>query len=298
MTRLEIEAFLAVIKYGSISSAAEKLYVTQPALSRRIRAVEEELGYRLLVRSKGVRSIELTEEGQAFIGVAEKLAYVYREACAISNLKQNPVLNVASVGSVSTYLLPNVLKKLVDGEVKCNLCFHNYHSYEAYGYVESGLVDVALISDDMYAKNVVTSPAFQSPFVVIGGPARSGALSIHPTDLKPEHEIRLPWNPEFDAWHERWFDVTVYPKVRLDQMSLLEEFLTDEHFAVVPALVAGKIRGGRLPFCRLEDGPPDEIIYYLTSGNKKGDMVERFLSLLQEELTSVNGVRSFLGSSS
>ena len=63
MTFLEIEAFLSIVQYGSFSAAAEKLYVTQPALGRRIRALEEELGYSLFVRNKGVRHVELTRQG-------------------------------------------------------------------------------------------------------------------------------------------------------------------------------------------------------------------------------------------
>ena len=43
MTQLEISSFLSVVKYDSISTAAEKLFVTQPALSRRLNALEREL---------------------------------------------------------------------------------------------------------------------------------------------------------------------------------------------------------------------------------------------------------------
>ena len=57
MTFLEIEAFLKIVQYGSFSAAAEKLYITQPALGRRIRALEEELGYLLFIRYKGVRHV-------------------------------------------------------------------------------------------------------------------------------------------------------------------------------------------------------------------------------------------------
>ena len=52
MTFLEIEAFLKIAQCGSFSAAAEKLYITQPALGRRIRALEEELGYSLFIRNK------------------------------------------------------------------------------------------------------------------------------------------------------------------------------------------------------------------------------------------------------
>ena len=47
MTQSEITAFLAIIQCGSFSSAAEHLYITQPALSRRIQALEKKVGYKL-----------------------------------------------------------------------------------------------------------------------------------------------------------------------------------------------------------------------------------------------------------
>ncbi len=293
MTRLEVEAFLAIIRYGSITAAAEKLYVTQPALSRRIRAMEKELGYELLVRNKGVRTVQLTEEGKAFIAVAEKLCYLYREAAAISNINQKPVLHLSSIGSVSTYLLPNVLHSFLQSQIY-NLCFHQHHSFEAYRYVESGLVDIALISDDMYAKGVITVPAFQEPFVLAGGESWQGVKIVHPKQLNPKREIRLPWNPEFDTWHEKWFDVTVYPNVSLDQMSLMEEFLTGENWAVVPLTVAKRLKRGGLHTCRIQEGPEDRIIYYLVPENRKQEIVGHFLGLLHQELVSIGGVNSFL----
>lgn len=293
MTRLEIEAFLAIVKHGSISAAAEMLYVSQPALSRRIHALEQELGYELLKRSKGIRSITLTEEGTAFVSVAEKWSHVYREARSLIHLRQKPTLNLASVGSVSTYLLPNVLRRIIAGESSYNLCFHQYHSFESYGYVESGLIDIALISDDMYHKTVTTVPAFEEPFVLVGSPAWNLIDKIHPTALNPQNEIRLPWNPEFDAWHERWFDASIYPRVQLDQMSLLEEFLTGENFAIVPLMVAQKIKNGTAHICQIEDGPENEIIYYLTHTDRgrKSELIDDFLQKLCDEIRQFNGVR-------
>lgn len=67
MTNLEIEAFLAVVRLGSITAAAQAIFITQPALSRRLQTLEEELGYPLFRRGKGQRNIQLTEEGKAFV---------------------------------------------------------------------------------------------------------------------------------------------------------------------------------------------------------------------------------------
>lgn len=294
MTRLEIEAFLTIIQTGSISAAAARLYVSQPALSRRIRAIEEELGYELFIRGKGVKTVTLTNEGNAFVSIAEKFIHLYREAGAVSSLNQPPILNLSAISSVSTYLLPSILKQMVTEEKRINLAFHNFHSREAYTYMESGMLDLALISDDIYSKEVITSPAFQEPFVLLGGPGFGGRDSVHPSELNPSCEVRLPWNPEFDAWHEKWFDITVAPKVRLDQMTLLEEFLTGDNFAVVPLLVARRIRNRDLTLCCLQEGPPDEIIYYLTRGRGKQEIIRYFLSLLHKELQKLDGIQSFL----
>ena len=52
--QLEHKYIYMVYQEGSISKAAEKLFITQPALSRRVHGLEEQLGYKLFLRSKGV----------------------------------------------------------------------------------------------------------------------------------------------------------------------------------------------------------------------------------------------------
>ncbi len=294
MTRLELQSFLEIIRSGSITAAADRIHISQPALSRRIRALEEELGYPLFSRGKGVRAVRLTDKGSLFIPVAEKFLRVYQEAAALSRLDQNPVLRLSAVGSLSTYLLPGVFHAFLD-QRRYNLSFNNCHSYEAYAFVESGMADLALISDDMYSREVATVPAFQEPFVFVGKTERKEGERVRPAELKAENEIRLPWNPEFDVWHERHFDGTVYPNVSLDHMTLLEEFLTGENWVIAPLTVARGLKGGRMSIRRVEDGPEDRIIYYLVSGDKKREMIDYFLELLHRELTAIEGIKSFLG---
>ena len=63
MTEQDVKIFLAVVRWGSISAAAEAMFITQPAVSRHIRELERELGCQLVRRGKGLRHIELTEQG-------------------------------------------------------------------------------------------------------------------------------------------------------------------------------------------------------------------------------------------
>src|SRR5213595_1301131 len=71
MDTRQLAAFCAVVERKSFSQAAERLGVTQPAVSLQIRSLEQRLGTRLLDRSG--RRVEPTEAGQRLYASAQKL---------------------------------------------------------------------------------------------------------------------------------------------------------------------------------------------------------------------------------
>ena len=71
MTQDEIATFLAIVKIGSISRAADLLYVSQSTISHRLSSLEAELGVQLILRQKGFRTIELTKDGEDFVSYLE-----------------------------------------------------------------------------------------------------------------------------------------------------------------------------------------------------------------------------------
>ncbi len=71
MTNLDIETFWAVVQHGTMTAAAEALYITQPTLSMRIRALEERVGTPLFVRGKGQRRRpEISDAGPTLAAAA------------------------------------------------------------------------------------------------------------------------------------------------------------------------------------------------------------------------------------
>ena len=88
MTNLDIETFWAVVQHGTMTAAAEALYITQPTLSMRIRALEERVGTPLFVRGKGQRRIQLTAAGQKFLTLARRWQRLLSETDALSELEQ------------------------------------------------------------------------------------------------------------------------------------------------------------------------------------------------------------------
>lgn len=293
MTKLEIEAFLTIIKCGNISTAADRLFVTQPAMSRRIASLEEELGYALFERGRGIRTIKLTEQGEAFLGIAERFQRLYAEAEEIPKKKSRPVLHISTINSLAAYLMPPILKKMIHGAGACSVIFKSGLSTDIYGYVERGEVDIGLVSDPQHSRKVNTFPVFRESFVFVGGETWKGTDRVYPEMLDPSLQIRLPWNPEYDMWHAKWFEADVMASLTADKMEFLEEYLEGEMWAVMPLLVAKRLKRNDIWLCPLERGPEDMTIYALTADSQKSELVMRFLHEVHEEVGKIEGIQSF-----
>ncbi len=279
MTRAELEAFESVVRYGSVTAAAEHIYLSQSALSRRLNALEKELGYSLFVRERGFRAVSLTREGELFVSVCEQLLRAYREAAALPKKLHRQMLHVGAVSSVTAYLMPAVLTEFVAREKQIHLEFSQVNSAQAYRLVESGYLDYALVSDFRYSQLAVPTPAWRQPYVLAAAKGKFDVTSpVSPTQLNPEDEILLPWSPEFQIWHDKWFHGS-NPRVTLNHMDLLSAFMTDDAFVVAPYSVAV-----HLPNCdiyTLQDGPNDRIIYELCADGEMSPQLLLFREYLR-----------------
>ncbi len=295
MTDQEIRIFLTAAKLGSLTAAADALYMTQPAVSKHIKLLEEELGFMLFERHQGKRQVTLTDEGREFLTLAGKWNLIRKEMMDIASPDRKETLNVSAVGSVSSYILPAALQSFIT-ETEWNLTFHNYHSAESYGYVGEGLIDLAIIADDMYNPNVETIPAFKEPMVLLATPSLSLNDTVHPSELNPAEEIGCSWTAEYDLWHSFWFPSTIRPKAELDQMSLMENFFTwMEGWAIAPLSVALSIeKNSNAKIHQMKDGPEDRIIYYLLGRKRKPALSKAFLSHLDRALKSYPEIESYI----
>ncbi|MEE9220384.1 MAG: selenium metabolism-associated LysR family transcriptional regulator [candidate division NC10 bacterium] len=113
MNLSQLKAFLAVAQDRSFSRAAEKLYLTQPAVSKQIQALEEALGMRLFDRVG--RSILLTQAGNILHDHAHIAFQTLEEAReTINQLRglQRGHLRISAASTIGTYMLPQPLGEL------------------------------------------------------------------------------------------------------------------------------------------------------------------------------------------
>ena len=103
--------FIGVAEEENVSRAALKLHVSQPALSRQIRDLEDELGFLLLERS--AKSVHLTEAGRAFLiearAVLQRAEEAVKAARAIAT-GQSGELHVGYAPSITARILPQILR--------------------------------------------------------------------------------------------------------------------------------------------------------------------------------------------
>src|SRR5215208_5645266 len=99
--------FVAVAEAENVSRAALKLHVSQPALSRQVRDLEEELGFALFER--GAKSVRLTEAGRVFLieacGVLQRVDEAVKAARAAATSSRSE-LHVAYAPTLSARVLP------------------------------------------------------------------------------------------------------------------------------------------------------------------------------------------------
>lgn len=107
----QIRAFINVASLRSFSAAAEKLFISQPSISVRIKALEEELGVVLLDRSTG-REPTLTEAGRLFLDYAQSIVNLEdecREKLSGQLESAGGLVHVGASTVPGTYLLPFLL---------------------------------------------------------------------------------------------------------------------------------------------------------------------------------------------
>ncbi|HJC48218.1 MAG TPA: LysR family transcriptional regulator [Candidatus Lachnoclostridium pullistercoris] len=300
MTLLEIEAFLAVVKYGTLSTAAQNLYITQPALTRRIQVMEEELGYPLFIRRKGYREVKLTEEGTEFYRIAWKWQRLWEETNSISANKDRETLAVASVDSLNHNMLWDLFLKFTEQGYLLRL--YNAFSEDTYRYMERGIYDLAFITLQDYSQPLPSRtqvrPAYREAFVVASYgelPNDNGWIELEA--LQEDKEIFVAWNKEFKEWHANHFNEMISPVVVLEHAILALYFLKGDYWTFAPYTTGERFRKNGAHIYELKEAPPYQMIYYLFNGNEKQSAIRKFLELLNAKLKTMppDKIQSFLG---
>ena len=151
MTFVDIRYILAVSEEGNLTRAAQKLYVSQPALSQRLQKVENELQTSLFTRTTG--GLELTHDGLLFVEMAKSILGIYDEfrEKTISTTEDKPYkLRIGIPPNQSRMTTPFLAEKFSLIHPSIQLVFKNGNSDWIEDALISEKIDVGVIHYPMY----------------------------------------------------------------------------------------------------------------------------------------------------
>lgn len=288
MDLTDMQIYLAIVKYNSISKAAEFLFLSQSNISRRLKLLEEEIGVQLIYRCKGKNEIELTDRGKDFIDIAQKWLDAYEEAISLYKRQSRIELSVAGVHSLNFYVLGPLYHDLVSCDPSIELSLHTHHTWEIYDMMNSRQLDIGFVNSVADYPNIVAEPTIREKFCVIrkaAGASRSGV--VHPKELDPDMEIYHIWFPEYQQWHDHWWTPNKSSVVKMNTLPMIEYFLDDKgYWSIVPSSAAKKLQADiPLEVLELTTPPPDKVCYLLRLKHPRSGSI-RGLEIFEKRLSA------------
>jgi LysR family hydrogen peroxide-inducible transcriptional activator len=194
MTFTELKYLVAVANERSFGRAAQKCFVSQPALSVAIQKLEEELGTRLFERGKS--EVTVTPVGERIVEQAQKVLEEMARVREIAQAGRNPLVGALRIGVIHTvapYLLPDLIPALHEIAPQMPLDIEENVTETLEGALRTGGIDVAIIALPFTLAGAATELLYEEPFqiVVPRGHKWAKRKSVRPDELAGEHTILL-----------------------------------------------------------------------------------------------------------
>ena len=141
----DLETFVAIAQLGAVTRAAGQLHRSQPAITRRIKALEDQLGTPLLERGRG--GAMLTESGRTFLPYAEAVLAALRDGRqAVQALQRDDhgVVSLAIVGTLAGTTIVDQLRRFSVRHRNARLELRTANSFEVSDMVRRGEVSLGL----------------------------------------------------------------------------------------------------------------------------------------------------------
>jgi len=194
MTLIELKFVLAVAQERNFRRAAEKCFVTQPALSLGIKKLEEELGVAIFERSRS--EVTATEVGEKIIEQAQVIVEEAARLKELAKLGTNPLQGLFKLGmihSVGPYLLPEIIPVLRQTVPNMPLEVEENLTANLEIQLKTGVIDAAVVALPFNIPGIEVRNLYDEDFSVVV-PANhhwANRKQINPEELSLEKVLLL-----------------------------------------------------------------------------------------------------------
>jgi LysR family transcriptional regulator, nitrogen assimilation regulatory protein len=291
----QISYFVALFEEGSVTRAAQRMNVVQPALSMQIAKLERELDQRLFDRQP--KAMVPTAAGRMLHRLVQPILRDVAEArAAMAGLARSVSGRVTAgvLSSLSMSVVPSVLARFSAAYPQVELSLADGYSSTFIEGVGDGSLDLAVINKPNRRLGLMMEPLLDEEMVVVG--ARDTPLPIPvPVRMRDlveldlvlpsaRHGLRLELDRRVGAE-----DITLTPQIELDLPSAIADFVArSARFTVLPSiavsrqLAEGSLRAYRIHAPRITR----QLVVIHHPNTPLTPAATRFVEILSEELTA------------
>jgi DNA-binding transcriptional LysR family regulator len=180
LENFRLRVFRTVAEHLNFREAAEHLFLTQPAVTQQIKALEEDLGTRLFDRAG--KRVALTSQGSVLLAYAKKIATLVSDAeqeVAAPDGKSSGELSLGVSTTIAQYVLPRLLGAFLDEHPRVQFSLHSGNTDAIVQFLLNNKLLLGLIEGPARERGIRTEPFMQDELVLITPPA-----------FEPEHISR------------------------------------------------------------------------------------------------------------
>lgn len=291
----QLTTFVTVVSEGSMTAAADKLYLTQPAVSQQIRNLEEDLGVELLVR--GVRQIKATPQGEVLYEYAKKIINLTQLAeIAIKSIgaEMKGQLRVGTLNSIGIHLMSPIVGRLMRHNPELMLKIEYAKGEDLIKAYKKGLYDVIIVPNTQTEFGVDLESSeqkflFKEEMWLVG----SGKDEKMPQQINANELGQFPlvnFIEEFPAFNalleQKTQGAKVHPIFESANVGTLKRVIeAGLGWGFLPAhSIKKQVRGGRLNRVYLKDLSYEmDLMFYYKKNVENKALVEVFYQTLYQQ---------------
>jgi DNA-binding transcriptional LysR family regulator len=272
----QLQTFVMVVSEGSMTAAADKLFLTQPAVSQQMKNLEDELDVELIVR--GAKQIRTTAQGEMLYEYAKRILSLSQQAeIAIKSVgaQLKGLLRIGTLNSIGLHLMSPVVNRLLKYNPDFKIKVEYARGEEIIKQFENDELDVIVLPETLMNFNKslaqAQSEVFMKEEIWLVGPGKD---TFYPTTLGIKELKKIPYVhfshefPDFDKkLHEAAGDLpAVFESSNVGTLKRVVESGLGVGF--LPAhSVKKQIRGGRLNRIQITDFSYNLNILYISKKN-------------------------------
>lgn len=289
MELYQLRSFAAIAELGQLTRAAEKLHVSQPAVSAQLKALEDKLGLALFERT--ATGMVLTAPGARLLKEAEKVLAAARELQNVALSFKGELAGKASIGTLSDPNLTRIgefMSATLARHPLLELELHQGVTGTALDQVRDGTLDASFYYGDLRHPSVVGLPLRRLVFRVVAPAAWEDRLRL----CGWEQVAAMPWiiPPSISSHHQ-------LAHALLDQHGVTPSRVVEaDQEAVIASLVASGVgitlmreelafeKQAAGEICIWNDEQIDAMLWFITQRTREHDPVIHALNEMQRDL--------------